>query len=147
MRLLLATLLYAWSLSALAQGPVGLRDEIAQVDRKLFDAFNSCDLKTMGELFSDDLEFYHDLGGLQGHSETMNSTRRNCEKASGLRRSLVEDSHRVFPIEGYGAIHAGKHTFCHVENGKDDCGTFEFVHVWKRTAGGWELARVISYGH
>ncbi len=27
-----------------------------------------------------------------------------------------------------------------------DCGTFEFVHVWKQTNDGWKMSRVISYG-
>lgn len=147
MRLLLATLLCATSLGVGAQKTIGLRDEITQIDEKLFNAFNSCDLKTMDELFSHDLEFYHDLGGVSGHEGTMDNTRRNCERGLGLRRSLVEGSVEIYPIEGYGAIQKGKHTFCHLENGKNDCGTFEFVHVWRRTQGGWELARVISYGH
>jgi hypothetical protein len=35
----------------------------------------------------------------------------------------------------------------HIENGKDDCGTFKFLQIWKHTADGWKLARVVSYGH
>lgn len=101
----------------------------------------------MGELFSTELEFYHDLGGLQGYKETMDSTKRNCDKGLGLRRKAVVGSLKVYPIKGYGAVQLGKHTFCHMENGKNDCGTFEFVHVWKRVDKGWKLARVVSYGH
>lgn len=147
MRLFAATLLCAASLGAGAQESEELRDEIAKADKTFFDAFNACDVQTMGELFAEDLEFYHDLGGVQGYTETMNTTKQNCERKLGLRRSLVEGSLKVHPIKGYGAIQIGKHTFCHVENGKDDCGTFEFVHVWRRSNTGWELARVISYGH
>jgi ketosteroid isomerase-like protein len=147
MRLLLAMLLCATSLDAGAQATTGLHDEITRIDRKFFDAFNSCDLKTMGELFSDDLEFYHDLGGVNDHAGTMDATRRNCEKGLGLRRTLVDGSLEIHPIGDYGALQKGRHTFCHLENGKNDCGTFEFVHVWKRTEDGWKLTRVISYGH
>jgi len=39
------------------------------------------------------------------------------------------------------------HKFCHTENGKPDCGTFKFVHIWKQTPKGWKIARVVSYGH
>ena len=147
MRYLLAALLCATPLAGIADEPTNLLDEIAKEETRLIDAFNSCDLKTMGEVFSDDLEFYHDLGGVHGYQETMETTKSNCEKKLGLRRKLVQGSTKVYPIKDYGAIQLGAHTFCHVENGKDDCGTFEFVHVWKRVGGGWKLARVISYGH
>ena len=147
MQYFVLALLCALSLSARAEKAPELFDEIVKVDAKFFDAFNSCDLKTMGDLFSEDLEFYHDLGGFQGYKETMDTTRGNCAKGLGLRRKIVEGSLKVYPVKGYGAIQVGRHTFCHVENGKDDCGTFEFVHVWKRTDRGWRLARVISYGH
>ncbi|NKI35375.1 hypothetical protein HFP89_09365 [Wenzhouxiangella sp. XN79A] len=48
---------------------------------------------------------------------------------------------------GYGAIHEGQHRFCHEVDGADDCGTFDFLHIWKRETDGWRLARVVSYGH
>lgn len=147
MRYFFAAMLCAVSFTCAAEEPTDLLDEIAKVDAKLFDAFNACDLKTMGELFSDDLEFYHDLGGLHGSKETMETTKGNCDKGLGLRRRIVEGSLKVYPIKDYGAIQIGAHTFCHLENGKDDCGTFEFVHIWRRVGGGWRLARVISYGH
>ncbi|HUH61667.1 MAG TPA: nuclear transport factor 2 family protein, partial [Terracidiphilus sp.] len=37
---------------------------IAALDAKLFDAYNHCDLDTMGSMVADDLEFYHDQTGL-----------------------------------------------------------------------------------
>ncbi|MDW7694560.1 family 43 glycosylhydrolase [Flammeovirgaceae bacterium SG7u.111] len=33
------------------------------------------------------------------------------------------------------------------EKGKMDCGTFKFVHIWKKVGETWELTRVVSYGH
>lgn len=147
MRYFFAALLCFLSLSARAEDSVKLFDEIEKVDAKFFDAFNSCDLKMMAALFSEDLEFYHDLGGVHGYKETMDTTKGNCDKGLGLKRKIVEGSLKVYPISGYGAIQIAEHTFCHVENGKNDCGTFEFVHVWKRVEGGWKLTRVISYGH
>ena len=53
----------------------------------------------------------------------------------------------VFPIKNYGAMEVGVHRFCHVEQGKEECGTFRFVHVWRRTDRKWQIARVVSYGH
>ncbi len=147
MRYLLAIWLFTLSLSAQAEKPGELPDEITKMDTKLFDAFNACDLKIMGEIFSTELEFYHDLGGLNGYKGTMDATKGNCDKGLGLRRKVVAGSLKVYPIKGYGAIQLGKHTFCHIENGKDDCGTFEFTHIWKRVESGWKLTRVVSYGH
>ena len=147
MRYLLATILCALSLASSAEEPTELFNEIENIDTRFFDAFNSCDLQTMGDIFSDDLEFYHDLGGVHDAQGTMKTTRRNCDKGLGLRRKIVEGSLKVYPIKDYGAIQVGAHTFCHLENGKDDCGTFDFVHVWRRIDNGWKLARVISYGH
>ena len=147
MRRLLVALICVFPFSCAAEEPSALVDEIRRMDAELFDAFNSCDLKTTGAIFAKDLEFYHDLGGVSDYAGTMAASRSNCEKHLGLRRRLVDGSLRVYPIKDYGAIEVGEHTFCHVENGKDDCGTFGFTHVWKRVAGGWQLARVVSYGH
>ncbi len=130
-----------------SQDSASLYEEIATADEKFFAAFNACDLKIMGDLFAEDLEFYHDIGGLGDYQQTMASTKTNCDRGLGLRRVLVEGSLEVYPVADYGAIQKGKHTFCHPENGQDVCGTFEFVHVWRRTDAGWKIARVISYGH
>ena len=130
-----------------AQVSTKLFAEIAKADAEFFVAFNACDLARMGEIFATDLEFYHDTGGFADHAETMDASKSNCDKGLGLSRALVEGSLEVYPISGYGAIQKGRHTFCHVENGKNDCGTFEFVHVLRHAEGGWKLARVISYGH
>ena len=53
----------------------------------------------------------------------------------------------VYALGEFGAIQKGKHMFCHIVNGQNDCGTFEFVHIWKKQGNNWSLHRVISYGH
>lgn len=130
-----------------AQGSKDLFAEIAKADADLFEAFNTCDLARSGEILAKDLEFYHDLTGLTDYSQTLESSKANCDRKLGLTRELVEGSLEVHPIGDYGALQIGQHTFCHPENGEMDCGTFEFVHVWRRVEDGWKLARVISYGH
>ena len=53
-----------------AQAPVPAAEQaeltrtVAALDTKLFDAYNHCDLKTLGEMVTEDLEFYHDQTGL-----------------------------------------------------------------------------------
>ena len=116
-------------------------------DKRMFDAFNRCDIRTMGEIFSKELEFYHDKVGVSDYESTMDVTKLNCDRKLGLVRTILPETVRVFPIGKFGALHKGKHTFCHMENGKNDCGTFEFVHIWKKLADSWQIYRVISYDH
>ena len=124
-----------------------LTKEIAHMDSVLFEAFNTQVLAMLKTLFTGDLEFYHDLGGLTGYQENMESFKNTFEKNNGLKRELINGSLEVYPIKGYGAIQTGEHRFCHVENGKEECGTFKFVHIWQKKDGQWKIARVVSYGH
>jgi hypothetical protein len=124
-----------------------LYSQIAHMDSVLFNAFNNRDMETFKSLFVTDLEFYHDKGGLTDYSYTINSFKNTIDQNNGLKRKLVKGSLEVYPINGYGAIQIGAHTFCHPENGKMDCGTFKFVHVWKKVNNEWKIARVISYDH
>jgi len=136
---------FAWNCQA--QDSNKLFNEIAKVDTEFFQAFNVCDLDKMGDMFSKGLEFYHDTGGVADYKQTMDSTKSNCDKKLGLKRKLVKGSMKVYPIHEFGAIQKGKHQFCHRVNGKNDCGIFEFVHLWKKQGNAWKLFRVISYDH
>ena len=126
-----------------------LYNEIARLDSVMFDAFNAHDLEKLGSTFSENLEFYHDKGGLTGFGQTMNNFKSLFEKNknTGLRRELVKGSLEVYPIKDYGAVEICLHRFCHVENGKDDCGTFKNVMVWQKKDGLWKVTRVVSYDH
>jgi len=59
----------------------------------------------------------------------------------------VPGSLEVYPIKNYGAIEVGSHRFCHDENGRTECGTFKFLHVWRKTGTTWRLSRIVSYAH
>ena len=37
---------------------------IINIDTEVFKAYNTCDIKKFSEYFTDDVEFYHDKGGL-----------------------------------------------------------------------------------
>jgi len=124
-----------------------LYDTIAHMDSVLFNAYNAHNLDKVKTLFTDDLEFYHDLGGLTNYAQNMEAFKENFAKNNGLRRELVPGSLEVYPIKDYGAIEIGAHKFCHTENGKQDCGTFKFVMVWQKKNGKWKISRVVSYGH
>ncbi len=125
----------------------GLYKEIVLMDSVLFTAFNTRDIAKFSSLFTKDLEFYHDKGGLTGYDYTINFMDEVAKSNNGLRRDLVKGSIEVYPIPGYGAMEIGAHTFCHLENGKQECGTFKFVHIWQKKEGEWKIARVVSYDH
>jgi uncharacterized protein DUF4440 len=124
-----------------------LYDTIAHMDSVLFNAYNAQDVEKIKTLFTTDLEFYHDKGGLTNYAQNMESFKTNFEKNQGIRRDLVPGSLEVYSVKDYGAMEIGSHKFCHEENGKQDCGTFKFAMVWKKTNDGWKISRVISYGH
>lgn len=123
--------------------------EIAHMDSVMFDAFNTHDLDKLMSTFDSSLEFYHDQGGVTNYEQNkinfLNAFERN--KTTGLRRDIVPGSMEVYPIKDYGAIETGLHRFCHEENGKQDCGTFKFLHIWQKKSGQWKVTRVASYDH
>ena len=120
---------------------------IAHMDSVLFNAFNSRDVEKLKTLFTEDLEFYHDLGGLTNYTQNMEAFKKTAEKNNDLKRELIPGTLEVYPVKDFGAMQIGEHRFCHTENGKPDCGTFKFVHIWKRINNEWKISRVVSYGH
>ncbi len=117
------------------------------MDSALFAAFNARDLAKLQTFFASDLEFYQDNEGLENYAETMKDFREMARQSSPIIRTLVAGSLEVYPIKNYGAIEVGSHRFCHTENGRPDCGTFKFLHVWRKTGRTWQLSRVVSYAH
>jgi ketosteroid isomerase-like protein len=116
-------------------------------DSALFDAFNQRDLKRLRSFFTRDVEFYQDNKGVEDYAQTMKDFSQMFGRAARIRRDIVPGTLEVYPIKNYGAIEVGSHRFCHVENGKDDCGTFKFLHIWRKTVAGWKISRVVSYAH
>jgi Domain of unknown function (DUF4440) len=145
--LFVAAIIMATTNLANAQSNQDLYKEIAHQDSILFNAFNTRDIEQFKTFFTTDLEFYHDKGGLTNYDYTINSLVTTAKLNNQLRRDLVKGSLEVYPIPGYGAMEIGAHTFCHNENGKQDCGTFKFVMIWQKKDGQWKISRVVSYGH
>ena len=120
---------------------------IARMDSEIFAAFNAHDVDRLMSYFTDDLEFYHDTGGLGNYKENADGFKKMFASTPDIRRDLVKVSLEVYPIKDYGAMEIGQHRFCHKENGRDDCGTFRFAMVWRKTGDSWKISRVLSYGH
>jgi len=124
-----------------------LRELVAGLDRRMFDAYNAHDVDGLMAWFSEDLEFYHDNGGLLDFQQVKAGFTSVFANNKDIRRELVDGSLEVYPIKGFGAIQIGAHRFCHTENGKPDCGTFRFLQIWRFKDGVWKVAREVSYGH
>jgi ketosteroid isomerase-like protein len=144
-KLVIAVVLMCAGSLAAADSP--LRAEIESADAAMFAAFNAHDAAKLMSFFADDVEFYHDKDGLVSRDSLAKGFAQLFSRNDGLRRDLVPGSLEVYPIKDFGAIEVAQHRFCHVENGKDDCGTFKFLHVWKKSDAGWKVSRVISYAH
>ena len=134
-----------------AEAPAKEQDElfkaIARMDAAVFDAFNGHDVDRLMSYFTEDLEFYHDTGGLSTYRQNAEDFKKMFASTPDIRRDLVKESLEIYPIKDYGAMEIGQHRFCHKENGKDDCGTFGFAMVWRKVGDSWKISRVLSYGH
>ena len=119
---------------------------IESMDAKLFDAYNRCDLKTLGAMVADDLEFYHDQSGLSvGKEPFLAAIKQNiCGK---VERTLVAGSLEVYPLKDYGAVEIGVHRFHHPNNPADGVGEAKFVTLWRNENGAWKVTRAISFNH
>jgi ketosteroid isomerase-like protein len=133
--------------SPAASSSQDLYDEVKRLDASLSEAFNSHDVNKLKLLFAEDLEFFQDNEGLAGYEQTVKDFAAMFAQRNNITRELIGNTLEVYPIKDYGAIEVGAHRFCHVENGKNECGTFRFVHIWQKKDGGWKISRAISYAH
>ena len=121
---------------------------ITALDTKLFDAYNHCDLKTFDSLLADDVEFYHDQGGVTLGRQKLTESIKNNICTGDTQRVLVPGTLKIYYMRGYGAIEMGVHRFLHPKteaaNGK---GEASFVHLWQYRDGAWKVSRVLSYDH
>lgn len=126
-----------------------LYDTIAYLDSIFFNAFNTKRLDKLEPFLSDNLEFYHDLGGVTNYTQNMDAFKRSFESDRKLRRELVKGTLEVYPIENYGAVETGIHRFYATEKGQMEKLSSEakFVQVWQKKNGEWKITRIISYGH
>jgi Domain of unknown function (DUF4440) len=120
---------------------------ITALDAALFDSYNRCDLVKFASFIDDNVEFYHDQGGVTlGQAALTDSVKKSiCGKVT---RELVPGSLKVYPMKGYGALEVGVHRFHHP--GHDDTervGEGQFIHLWQYKDGAWKITRVVSYDH
>jgi Domain of unknown function (DUF4440) len=151
--LMLVALGFGGSSQSIADGlnpKSALYSQVKGLDERIFQAYNTCDLATLAGMVDDDLEFYHDKTGLSlGKANFIKAIKNNiCHK---VRRELVISTLEVFPLQDYGAIEIGEHTFCNMAETpvcKDETnGIGKFFMLWQKQGDQYRLTRVISYDH
>ena len=129
---------------------------ILKKDSLFWDSYNRCDTSNYSQFFSDDVEFYHDKGGITlGVDGLALSVKKNlCSNPDfRIRREVVNGTTRVFPLaksgELYGAILSGEHVFYILEKGKEPRldGRAKFTHLWLLKNNVWKMTRILSYDH
>ena len=147
----LISLLVTISVSAqekkVAPTSLQLYKEIERADSVLFEAFNRQDMITFKAMFTKDLEWFQDNGGLIPYKTIFENFGNTFKNENKLSRVLVKGSLEVHPLKDYGAIQIGSHQFRHFENGKEEVGTFKFLMIWNKKDGQWKISRVVSYDH
>lgn len=120
-----------------------LMNTIVRLDSLFFTAYNNCDLETQAVLIAEDLEFYHDKGGLSTSKSGLIEALKNniCGKVT---RELVKGSIEVSPIPGYGAVQLGMHKFYNNQEPDAESKPSRFVNIWKQDGDSWQMTRVIS---
>lgn len=121
-----------------------LKQKISSLDSALFEAYNHCDLKALGDFLADDLELYHDQDGLVLGRQALTDNVRNYVCGGDVVRELVPGTLRVHRIEGYGAMCTGMHRFRHPKS-KAPASERSFVNLWRHKGGVWQVARSISF--
>jgi ketosteroid isomerase-like protein len=154
---LLMSLLVLYASKISAQTPIPSLDSIKSqeeldkaitaLDAALFDAYNRCDLEKFSSFFVDDVEFYHDQGGVTlGRQNLTDSVKKNiCGKVT---RELVPGTLQAHYMKGYGAVEMGVHRFHHPgHEDTEGVGEGKFIHLWQYKDGAWKITRAISYDH
>ena len=132
-----------------ASTPDDLFRAVADQDKVLFDAYNTCDLKTFASLVDEHVEFFHDHGGVTlGRDALTESVRKNI--CGTTTRELVADSLEVYPMDNLGALEIGTHRFHHPKaEATEPVGEGKFVMLWQydKPTNAWRVTRVFSFDH
>ncbi|TRO65257.1 DUF4440 domain-containing protein [Christiangramia sabulilitoris] len=155
--LVIITILACGNISAQVSRDSELYQQLKARDSLLFDVgFNQCKIHEFEDFVSDDLEFYHDQGGLSTTKKDFLEAIRNniCNNPEKKPiRKLVEGSMEVYPLyengKLYGAIQKAVHDFYIKEPKKElyKTSSAKFTHVWLLKNNTWILQRVLSYDH
>jgi len=129
---------------------------ILHLDSGFWNAYNHCDTSAFKNYLKDDVEFYHDKGGVTtGAAALIESLEKNlCSNTNyHLRTEAVAGSVKVYVMkqnnETYGAVITGEHLFYITQGDKPEYldGDANFTHLWLLKDNVWKMSRILSYNH
>ncbi|MCC6924831.1 nuclear transport factor 2 family protein [Novosphingobium sp.] len=152
------------AIALLAAAPVALpegaalREEVRAADDRFFSLFfdTRCHSTEVRAMLADDVEMYHDKGGVVATSaaQFMADYEKVCASRAApdawrSRRELVPASLTVDPVPGLGAIEDGEHRFYERRGDGPErlAGTAQFTQLWVKSEAGWKLKRIFSFAH
>lgn len=134
-----------------------IQADIHAADAAYWQAYNNCDYKALNALTAEDVEFYHDLGGItRGRADLTGSVRDHiCSHVdASIRRDAAPQETQTFLLrrgnDVYAALVTGQHHFVRVMKANGAAVPTEdarFSALWLKQDKGWKLSRVISYDH
>lgn len=133
-----------------------ITQHILHKDSLFWQSYNRCDTGGYDQFFSNDVEFYHDKGGITLGADNMAlSLKKNlCSNSDfRIRREEVKGTVKVFTLQNngiiYGTILSGEHFFYISEKAKAERldGRAKFTHLWLLKDGAWKMTRILSYDH
>ena len=132
--------------------PAEAEAAVRAADDAFWKAYNTCDVAAMSGFFSEDIEFYHDKGGLtKTRAGLTDSIKKNlCSNPkSHLRREAIADSVKSYPLAGNRVLLVGEHRFYVNDVDKPEFldGQARFDDLWEYADGHWRMSRVFSYSH
>lgn len=129
---------------------------IFEQDSLFWNAYNHCDDQACRSFFTENVEFYHDKGGITYGADNLAASIKNnlCSNPQfKLRREAVSKTVQVYPLakdgQFYGAIISGEHAFFVTEYGQPEyqSGVARFNQLWLKQDDTWRMARILSYDH
>lgn len=129
---------------------------IFHMDSAFWNAYNNCDITNFKKYITDDVEFYHDKGGITIGADDLAASIKNnlCSNPDyHLRREAVAGTVKAFPLQKanviYGAIITGEHYFYLTQKDKIERrdGWAKFTQLWILKDGVWKMNRILSYDH
>lgn len=130
--------------------------KIKSMDSEFWSDYNTCHTETIKKYLDDQIEFYHDKGGLLVGAENLaNSIKNNlCStKNYKIRREIVPntENYSILRDKGiiYGVIYSGEHHFYLTLEDKKEFldGRAKFLHLWILEKNSWKMKRILSYEH
>jgi hypothetical protein len=128
------------------QSQADLDKAVMALDTMLFDAYNQCDLAKFKSLLADDVEFYHDQGGVTLGADKLTQSIKDNICGGDVRRELVPGTFEAHHMKGYGAIEIGTHRFIHPKSNTPP-GEGQFITLWQYKDGAWKVTRALSFDH